>query len=66
MNLLMVPENINKKPEAKKLLCRIIRMNEAQSQAKMIDLEIQRTPYQYLTIHKDVDLTVWGKIFRAG
>lgn len=55
-NLSVVPEDIKDKPEVITLLCRILKISEADLRAKLKpNPRIQRTPYQYITISKDVD-----------
>lgn len=64
-NLLVVPEDINKRPEVKKLLCHITGISEAQLQARLMDPEVQRIPYQYLTIQKEVDAAIVIKLLES-
>ncbi len=55
-NLSVVPEDIKDKPEVITLLSRILKISEADLRAKLKpNPRIQRTPYQYITISKDVD-----------
>jgi penicillin-binding protein 2 len=55
-NLSVVPEDIKDKPEVITLLSQILKISEADLRAKLKpNPRIQRTPYQYITISKDVD-----------
>ena len=55
-NLSVVPEDIKDKPEVITLLSRILKISEADLRAKLKpNPRIPRTPYQYITISKDVD-----------
>ncbi len=64
-NVLVVPDDINKKTKTQKMLCRIIGMNELELQTKLENPEIQSIPYQYLTIKKDIDSAAFIKLLES-
>ncbi len=65
-NVLVVPEDIEDKPEVIKLLSKILKISEAELKAKLEpNPKVTRIPYQYIPISKDVDPVTVIKLLEA-